>query len=144
MKDTRAIAQRAFRSSRTRPSTSGANDRTVIMPSDANASVNVEQPIPPPGSVYPGVEPREEWEDTQGVVDSIDEAPVPDLVSLFSSIISQWALIGYSGQCELADIVNGDDLGFIMNIGFDASPLNDVDPLQFFVADKLLRPGPQP
>ncbi|KAE8138610.1 fungal-specific transcription factor domain-containing protein [Aspergillus pseudotamarii] len=124
LEDTRAIAQRAFRSSRTRLSTSGANDRTAIMLNDANASVTVEQPIPPPGSGYPRVERREEWEDTQGVVDNIDEAPIP-------------------GLNELADIVNGDDLGFIMNIGFDASPLNDVDPLQSFVADKFSRPGPQ-
>ena len=57
------------------------------MLSDANASVTVEQPIPPPGSGYPRVERREEWEDTQGVVDNIDEAPVPGLVSLFSLII---------------------------------------------------------
>ncbi|GMF71959.1 unnamed protein product [Aspergillus oryzae] len=112
VKDTRAIAQRAFRSSRTRPSTSGANDRTITIPSNVNASVTVEHQNTPSGSLYPQVEPREEWEDAQG-------------------------------QGELADIVNGDDLDFIMNIGFDASPFNHVDPLQFFVADNLTKPGPQ-
>ena len=142
MKNTRAIAQRAFRSSRTRLSSSAANDRTTIVPSDANASVTGEQQNLPSGSVYPRLEPREEWEDTQGAVNNI-EGPVSDVVSLPSSIISQWTLSGPSGQFELADIVNGDDLDFIMDIGFDASPFNHIDPLQYFVADKLSRPGPQ-
>ncbi|KAB8207882.1 fungal-specific transcription factor domain-containing protein [Aspergillus parasiticus] len=124
LEDTRAIAQRAFRSSRTRLSTSGANDRAITMPSNVNAFVTVEHQNTPSGSLYPQVEPREEWEDAQGGMDNIEEAPAPDLG-------------------ELADIVNGDDLDFIMNIGFDASPFNHVDPLQFFVVDKLTRPGPQ-
>ncbi|OGM47466.1 hypothetical protein ABOM_002628 [Aspergillus bombycis] len=72
----------------------------------------------------PTLEPREEWEDTQGVVNNIEEGPVPDVF-------------------ELADIVNGDDLDFIMDIGFDASPFNHIDPLQYFAADRLSRPGPQ-
>ncbi|GMG05749.1 unnamed protein product [Aspergillus oryzae] len=143
VKDTRAIAQRAFRSSRTRLSTSGANDRTITIPSNVNASVTVEHQNTPSGSLYPQVEPREEWEDAQGVMDNIEEAPAPDLVSLLSLIISQWTLNEASEQGELADIVNGDDLDFIMNIGFDASPFNHVDPLQFFVADNLTKPGPQ-
>ncbi|KAE8407469.1 hypothetical protein BDV37DRAFT_280001 [Aspergillus pseudonomiae] len=123
LENTRAIAQRAFRSSRTRLSSSAANDRTTIVPSDANASVTGEQQNLPSGSVYPRLEPREEWEDTQGAVNNI-EGPVSDVF-------------------ELADIVNGDDLDFIMDIGFDASPFNHIDPLQYFVADKLSRPGPQ-
>lgn len=76
-------------------------------------------------------------------MDNIEEAPAPDLVSLLSLIISQRTLNEPSQQGELADIVNGDDLDFIMNIGFDASPFNHVDPLQFFVADNLTKPGPQ-
>ncbi|KAJ1710298.1 fungal-specific transcription factor domain-containing protein [Aspergillus flavus] len=133
LEDTRAIAQRAFRSSRTRLSTSGANDRTITIPSNVNASVTAEHQNTPSGSLYPQVEPREEWEDAQGVMDNIEEAPAPDLRTLNEA----------SEQGELADIVNGDDLDFIMNIGFDASPFNHVDPLQFFVADKLTKPGPQ-
>ncbi|GAB1195507.1 hypothetical protein APSETT444_004768 [Aspergillus pseudonomiae] len=97
--------------------------RTTIVPSDANASVTGEQQNLPSGSVYPRLEPREEWEDTQGAVNNI-EGPVSDVF-------------------ELADIVNGDDLDFIMDIGFDASPFNHIDPLQYFVADRLSRPGPQ-
>ncbi|GAB1206223.1 hypothetical protein APSETT445_004905 [Aspergillus pseudonomiae] len=94
-----------------------------IFKSDANASVTGEQQNLPSGSVYPRLEPREEWEDTQGAVNNI-EGPVSDVF-------------------ELADIVNGDDLDFIMDIGFDASPFNHIDPLQYFVADRLSRPGPQ-